>query len=336
MPFLSAALSRRVDDVAASLGVVRDGDGPALRAILPELRELLDSDVSGAYGLTQRDRGVRLEYFWSRGLDAAAFAPDLDRVLETTPRFGFYDPFCPEPPQRNTVCHFRETPANEATQELYRRHRLLDTPQLRILLCEGDSLLAWVGVLRRAPYGVRERAMMKRLLKPLRDRALLERHLAQAPAATQLLGAAMDAIGGAAYLLRGDAVVHANAAASVALQADRAATLDRLRAHLAGRGDGTMTLSRHAGPGSPEYVLAIARPPRRDPVARAESLGATWGLSASQRRVLAMVSTGASNKATAGTLRCSEGTVESHVTAILAKVGCENRAALVARFWTDG
>jgi DNA-binding CsgD family transcriptional regulator len=146
----------------------------------------------------------------------------------------------------------------------------------------------------------------------------------------------MDAIGGAAYLLRGEAVVHTNAAGLVALQTDRAGTLERLRAHVAGRGDGTVSLSRHAGPGSPEYVLAIAPAPPKDPVPRAESLGARWGLSAAQRKVLAVVSTGASNKATAGALRCSEATVESHLTGILARLGCENRAALVARFWTDG
>ncbi len=333
MPVLSAINSRRADEIAASLGVVRDGDGPALRAIIPELRELLDSEIALAYGLTARDEEVRVDFFWARGIDARTVVPDFDRVLRAMPQFGYYNPFCPEPGQRNTVRHHSRTPDN--ARQLYRRHGILDSAELRILLCEGDSLLAWVGAIRPAPYGARERALLTRLLEPLRARTLLERRLAQAPAVTQLLGAAMDAIGSAAYLLHGGAVVHTNAAGKAALEADRAGTLERLRAHLAARGDGTIAVSRHVGAGTPEYALAVDRAPRRDPAARAESLGARWGLTAAQRRVLANVATGATNKATAATLRCSEGTIEFHLTAILARVGCESRAALVARFWTE-
>jgi DNA-binding NarL/FixJ family response regulator len=48
-----------------------------------------------------------------------------------------------------------------------------------------------------------------------------------------------------------------------------------------------------------------------------------------------IVATGASNKAVAASLRCSESTVEFHVTALLGKTDCESRAALAACFWKE-
>ena len=336
MPLLSRADVTRLDELSRSLGVIRDGDGPALRAVVPELRDLLDSDGSVSYGLASAEDGLRVDFFWSRGFDATTVPADLDRVLRATPRFGGYDPFRPEPGQRNRVVHLADPPTSEAMRQLLRRHGALAKPQLRILLCEQDSLMAWTGVFRSSPYGARERAMLARLAQPLRRRALLERQLESAPAAMQLLGAAMEGIGAAAYLLRGMTVAHANAGGRAALAADRAGTLARLHANVGGCGDCSFALSRHSAPGAPEHVLAIDRAQRDDPRLRAARLGACWGLTPAQQRVLAIVATGASNKEIAGALRCSEGTVEFHLTALLARAACDNRAALVARFWTEG
>lgn len=59
-----------------------------------------------------------------------------------------------------------------------------------------------------------------------------------------------------------------------------------------------------------------------------------WRLTARQAEVLRLVVTGDANKSIASKLECAEVTVEFHVTALLRKARVENRAQLVARFWT--
>ncbi len=69
---------------------------------------------------------------------------------------------------------------------------------------------------------------------------------------------------------------------------------------------------------------------------RAKSHARRWGLTARQTEVLELLALGKANKVIAAELGCGESTVEFHVTALLAKAGCESRAELVARFWTEG
>jgi DNA-binding NarL/FixJ family response regulator len=68
---------------------------------------------------------------------------------------------------------------------------------------------------------------------------------------------------------------------------------------------------------------------------RAGRLARRYSLTPRQARVLAQLAWGKSNKTIAATLGCAEVTVEVHVTAILSKLGCANRAEAVARFWTS-
>ncbi len=60
-----------------------------------------------------------------------------------------------------------------------------------------------------------------------------------------------------------------------------------------------------------------------------------WGLTPGQARVLELLVRGASNLTIAELRGCAPRTVEVHVTAILDKSGCESRAQVIARFWTD-
>lgn len=68
--------------------------------------------------------------------------------------------------------------------------------------------------------------------------------------------------------------------------------------------------------------------------ARAVALEGAWGLTRRQRQVLELVAVGLSNKAIGAKLGCAQVTVELHMTRLLARSRCENRAMLVARFWT--
>ncbi|MFO0613827.1 MAG: helix-turn-helix transcriptional regulator [Polyangiaceae bacterium] len=68
--------------------------------------------------------------------------------------------------------------------------------------------------------------------------------------------------------------------------------------------------------------------------ARAVALEGAWALTRRQRQVLELVAVGLSNKAIGAKLGCAQVTVELHMTRLLARSRCENRAMLVARFWT--
>lgn len=60
----------------------------------------------------------------------------------------------------------------------------------------------------------------------------------------------------------------------------------------------------------------------------------TWGLTARQAEVLWLAAQGDTNKDIAAELRLAEVTIENHMTALLRKAGADNRARLVAWFWT--
>jgi|GEM_PF-1167025 len=60
-----------------------------------------------------------------------------------------------------------------------------------------------------------------------------------------------------------------------------------------------------------------------------------WDLSPRQREVLKLVADGLTNKEIAEELGCSEGTVETHMSRILAKSGADSRTMLVSWVWSS-
>lgn len=69
---------------------------------------------------------------------------------------------------------------------------------------------------------------------------------------------------------------------------------------------------------------------------RREGFADRLELTARQREVLELLAKGASNRDIAQRLGCTERTVEVHVSEILRKAGCRNRAQLVASYWAGG
>jgi DNA-binding NarL/FixJ family response regulator len=150
--------------------------------------------------------------------------------------------------------------------------------------------------------------------------------------------AVLEAIPTAAFVVdaRG-AVVCTNAQGRAAPRADE----DAVRAALAGavRGEPgvpSFVLRKLGGQGPRARYLAVRTAGVEGPWARARVLAERWGLTGRQAEVLAQLAQGGCNKDIALRLGCAEVTVEFHVTALLRKAGVESRAALVARFWTDG
>lgn len=77
------------------------------------------------------------------------------------------------------------------------------------------------------------------------------------------------------------------------------------------------------------YTRAASRPPAVWP-------GAEWGLTSRESEVVALLSTGMSNRSIAESLFVSENTVRTHLKSIFKKVGVTSRSQLVARALVDG
>ncbi|MFO0584803.1 MAG: helix-turn-helix transcriptional regulator [Anaeromyxobacter sp.] len=110
---------------------------------------------------------------------------------------------------------------------------------------------------------------------------------------------------------------------------------------LAARGEVVTVRRFELRPGRSHFLIGFAPAPapaipadaEARAVSQAERAGEARHLTPRQVEVLSLVATGSSNRAIAEQLGCEEGTVEFHVTRILAAFGCESRAQLIARLW---
>lgn len=246
-----------------------------------------------------------------------------------------YDTTYPEPRQRNVVVELDARRFGANLRGLLARHGLQDDWQLRVLVCDGPSLLAWVGALREEPLTARERRLLRGLVLVLRERLRLEQQLEDAPLALSALPAALEAAGAPALLLlHTGAVVLANRPARELLAADRAGVVAAVRGDARGNGPGRFAVTRLSVAGCPVHLLAVERPRPEDPGARASDFAARHGLTRRQTDVVALAARGLGNKTIAAHLRCAESTVEMHLTAVFARAQVESRAELVARFWS--
>lgn len=85
------------------------------------------------------------------------------------------------------------------------------------------------------------------------------------------------------------------------------------------------------GAGQRVALTVDADAPTPDRIGR---LARRWSLTPRQAEVLGEIASGASNREIAQALRCSEKTVETHITQILAKSGSSSRAHLITQVWT--
>jgi len=102
------------------------------------------------------------------------------------------------------------------------------------------------------------------------------------------------------------------------------------------RGNGqAFRLTPIVAPGAPRHFVAVQVGGAIDPAPRVAAAAASLGFTPRQSQVLALLALGRSNKGIANELGCAESTVEIHVTALLAKSGCESRCEVVSRFWSE-
>jgi DNA-binding CsgD family transcriptional regulator len=336
---LERSLVHRLDAICTAL---RAPGALSLDELAAELRQALGADRAAVFSFRAvADDRVQLAMFHASGVPRSTPGA-LDQALAIDPCWA-YHPLRPAAQDRDRAVVFRSREVEPLRERIPALDRLLatdpwvsDDHQIRFLVCDGPDLLAWFGGFRggRSGFGEREAAVLRRIAPALRDRLRLERDVARGRLAFAALPAALEEVAAPAFLVsaRGD-VLHANGAGAAQLASPGGRDV---RAWLATRGHPAYRWTELRAPGlQPHFLVVAHRPPSRH-AERAAACARQWGLTPRQAEVLAALARGASNKVAAAELGCGEPTVEFHVTALLAKAGCESRAALVARFWSEG
>jgi DNA-binding CsgD family transcriptional regulator/PAS domain-containing protein len=325
---------RQLREIAARLEEA-PADAAALQSVVEQLPRLLRADSACALLV----RGRQLVFFLEKDMPAG-IGRAFQKWLPRAPRhFAYYDPDRPDPRQRNVALRSADlsaltggrTPA--VVRSFLPRFALSECDQLRVLVCEGPSLLAWVGAFRARPFTRAEADVLDALVPALQRRLAFERRVAEARARGAEMGRALEGVPAAAFVIgKAAAVLHANEAGRALLERERETVADRLRATLRGQASGVQ-MARLSSE-LPDLRLAIVQPSAADPGPRVAVARVRWGLTPRQAEVLHLIAQGMSNRAVAAPLGCSEGTVELHVTSLLHKAECESRAQLIARLWT--
>lgn len=319
------------------------GTEPVLDPIVPLVRDLLEADQSIAYRLDVRDASLGIDFAFGCGVGpqprfhglASAFLARSGRQVTA------YRVPVPAPKERNTVHlldtekarkQFAEAPI---VRDLFPLLGLRGQDQIRVLICDGSHLLAWVGAFRLERFGPREAERLEMLVEPLGRRLKLEENLRRLSVKGAALDVAMDALGSPAFILdaRGR-VVHANQAGRALSREERANVVEKGKGVLSGtRDDPALSLLRVQAAGLPSHSLLVQHPSdSRDE--RLTAFARCWGLSPRQREVLREILEGKTNKVIGAKLGIQESTVELHVTSLMRKVAVENRSELISAFWS--
>jgi DNA-binding CsgD family transcriptional regulator len=332
-------------ELARGLRTFEDDARPALAWLTGELRQLLGADRVLAYSVAPGASGYRMEFAYGSGFPIPVAEVLREGLAERRTPWALFDPAAPEPAQRNVVVdvplphllghegYFRRLglPTDHArlarrmqrlNENFLRRMRMNDMNVCRTLVCDGPSLLAWVGAARPEPFGWRERSLLRRLVFPLVGRLRTERLIGNARLHASAFTVALDAIAAPALLLDdGGGIAHANAAgrAFLARHALDLGAFDLTPIKAAGMAPHQLAILRGAGEMLSRLTVAEAR----------------WSLTTREAEVLAPIVRGESNRAIATALGLTLRTIELHVTRLLEKAGVANRAALISHFFAN-
>lgn len=365
MARLSAYDQRQLAELVDSLRCWRPGERPTLESVMLPVRSLLDTDRFGGYSVKVDTDSVSPDVVASSGslLNGSGTRERVESFMRRSGRRpGGYDAARPEPEQRNRVFLFPPTlawldelerdggewerrlgvPDQQLQDHLragyasYLRPIGMDRHQMRLIVSDGESMLAYLAAAQEEPFTDRQRLLLTRLRRPLRDRLQLEQQLRGAPLAAAALEAALEAVALPAFLVSGNGLIRARNAAGRVLGDQLGPVLaEALRASIAGRPSvPAFRLSRIEVPGFPCYYLAVQQPGAGDDSGRLAAATARWGLTRRQTEVLARLARGQSNKEVAVALGLGQSTVELHVTNLLDKVEVSSRSELIARYWT--
>lgn len=334
------AEARRTHELADAIRTLGGGEGTFFQEFLPAFRDLLGTEAVSAYGLRQSVRGDTQELSYHH-FSGAPFRSDwtaeFSRFLERSGsvRWAAYNAGRPESAQRNEVRCLPWAPKTQPTiaTELFPIIGIGGRTQIRVLLCEGPSLLGWVGGWQQDSWDERQRVMFGALVPALRRRLMADRQLAQA-SRVGAFEAALDAIGKAAFLTdaRGR-VREANHLGREMIEAQGRTIREELAIAVT-LGRSNRWEATPLGRGDAKDHLVLERPVGGAPLAsRVARAVKRWGLTPRQSEMLERVAEGNANRTIAAIAGISERTVEVHVTALLDKAQVECRAELIAKLY---
>jgi DNA-binding CsgD family transcriptional regulator len=342
VPRLSTSDAASVRAIADELDTIRIDGPPALDVVLPELRRLMRTESVLAYKITERAPSWQVDLFHHDGFHSGdAFERRCQRFFAAAPRpYAWYNAVRPEPEQRNRVFEAvgRIPPGQYESSVIYRdvmkplkleRHR-----QLRVLVCEGPALLAWVGAFHPDPVDARQHRLLAAIVSPLRRRLSIERRLRASPRVQSALNSLLDQLAAPAFVLGREGRLHeTNASGKALLSTSYGTVISSLRDAVAGR-PSPLALELTPLRENARCVgwLAILRSdtPGARVAASVTRATAKWRLTSRQNQVLELVARGLANATIAATIGIGERAVELHVSAIFDRVGVESRSALVA------
>ena len=329
---------RVVEDALAHYSL----DGDNVVAALSALRELLDTDKVILYSLEQRrgSEDLRVARNATVAVPHAGWRDTFDEYLAGRGvAWGTYNAVSPEPSQRDRILDTNQITKltggrnREVEGIVFKQLGALGHDTMRVLVCDGPSMLAWVGIVQPEKTTQRQRELFARVVPALRKRLAFDRFVTEAAVARGAVGAALEQVNGPAWLLGpGGRIEHANTAARAQLEADRATTTAALDRCIAGTAERRFSVTAVRGAsGSAGHLVVEALP--RSAVQGIARAAARLELTPAQSRVLERVALGASNATIAAELKVAERTVEAHVTAILEKAQVPSRAALIVQIF---
>lgn len=314
------------DELAASELIEALGrrDVGHVAVVLQPLRELLHASCALMFGVRRDGNVACCDYAHGAGLSLST--AQVERALACA---GRVEDLQPDAQQDGRVEAFWTSDAPHFTDAVVHEGGK-SSSTIRVLLVEGPRRMTWIGALRDEPFTERERTIVERLVGPLRERLLADRHLANAQVASGVLELALVHVDGAAFVVGGDGeVLYTNSTARARLAVE-GPVLERRLAAARLQPDPQLEVRAGGVGGRPHGHLIIAKSDVATPDVRSEAAAAAWRLTPRQRDVLARIVRGLSNARISVELGISERTVEVHVTAILERAQRTSRAELIS------
>ena len=341
---MQPALRRRprLHALAGALASREGANAIALDDVIVELGTAFRMEKAGAHRVVRDGDAWDFEFLARTGFSDEVWAVQEATIRSTSAKWTAYDPLTPERGQRNRALTLRQLPRRALgpgvkahVSAVWPKLGVVSQDQLRMLVCDGPLLLAWIGGFRSEPFTPRDAAALQSLAPALRQYFRVERLMRETRALKAGLDAALSAITAPAFVASpSGSVEHANAPGVALLDADRRSARERIRRAVAGSTDSYDTVVSLVRDSSRRSYLVVVRERGAEISARLSEAAARWRLTPRQGEVLARLIAGDANKTIAERLHCTEATVEAHVTQILRKSATNSRAELAATFWT--
>lgn len=351
-----------LDSLVADLDAWTECTEPVLPDLMEPLRDVLGTDKTLAFHTGFDVDTHCVDDMWASriGVPRRGLKETGDRWIRSCDeRWALYTPRAVEPFQRNRpvpVGTWRELVERGAggriatdqlalTAEEEGRMRenlalgrrfwaryagIADDHQLRMLISEGRTLVAWVGALQSEPFEEAQIQAFERLAPALSRRVRADVLRATSARAGAFAEALLDVIAEPAFIVSSyGRILAANAGGRRRFERDRR-SLRQLLADAARGASGEYETRPIRLRGCGGLQLVVERLPSSSVEPRIASTAAAAGLTPRETQIYGCIARGWSNRRIAAELRVAERTVETHVTRMLGKLGVDSRSAAVS------